>query len=237
MENKTNFEPVAYLSEEKANRFAEFLKFSGIKEVTNELDSLSGSYVVSTDSTDFEKAQNLFHIFSENELGTEESEISSEASFKRTNLYESSAEKYSDNLSSAITFLICGILGLAVLLLDDFHVIRLFNTSGAFFILSNIVLGGLFLVFIVIGLKSLKYSKTIKSQVALENEEKQQIQEWLQQHITKEMIEASCNQDIPEEMKYFSRSEYLQNAIKAEFTGLDDGIIESACDHYIEELF
>lgn len=237
MENKLNYEPVAYLTKEQAARFTEFLKFSGIENVSNELDHLSGSYVISTLSADFEKAQNLFHIFSENELEDAKADDSYTSSAEKTNLYESSAEKYSDNLSSAITFLVCGVIGLCVLLLDDFNVIHLFNSSGAFFILTNLVLGGLFIVFIIIGLKSFSYSKRIKSQIAKENEINQQITEWLQQHITKEMIEASYDNEIPEEMKYFSRSEYLKKAIQAQFTDIEDGIIESVSDNYIEELF
>lgn len=233
MENKSNYEPVAYLTNEQAERFTEFLKFSGIEDVSNELDPLSGSNVVSTLSADFEKAQNLFHIFSENEL----EETATDDSSEKSNLYESSAEKYSDNLSSAITFLVCGVIGLVVLLLDDFNVIHLFNSTGAFFILTNLVLGGLFIVFIIIGLKSLSYSKTIKSQIAKENEMNQQIKEWLQQNITKEMIEASYNHEIPEEMKYFSRSEYLKKVIQKEFSDIEEGIIESVSDSYIEELF
>ncbi|MBO5460116.1 MAG: hypothetical protein J5981_07740, partial [Lachnospira sp.] len=153
MENLTNYEPVAYLPEDKAARFAEFLTFSGIEDVSNEPDELSGSFVVSTTQADFEKAKNLLNIFSENEL--EDSEDNSSESSKKVNLYESSADKYSDNLSSAITFLICGIVGLAILVLNDLNIIKLFSTSGASFILTNAVLGCLFIIFLIIGIKSL----------------------------------------------------------------------------------
>ena len=235
MENLTNYEPVAYLPEDKAARFAEFLTFSGIEDVSNEPDELSGSFVVSTTQADFEKAKNLLNIFSENEL--EDSEDNSSESSKKVNLYESSADKYSDNLSSAITFLICGIVGLAILVLNDLNIIKLFSTSGASFILTNAVLGCLFIIFLIIGIKSLKYSKDIKSQLAHENEEISKITDWLENNVTKDMIEESYDNGIPEEMKYFSRSEYLKKAVRKEFSETEDGILETVTDNYIEQLF
>lgn len=235
MENLTNYEPVAYLPEDKALRFAEFLTFSGIEHVSNEPDELSGSFVVSTTHADFEKAKNLLNIFSENEL--EDSEDNSSESSKKVNLYESSADKYSDNLSSAITFLICGIVGLVILVLNDLNIIKLFSTSGASFILTNAVLGCLFIIFLIIGIKSLKYSKDIKSQLAHENEEISKIADWLEKNVTKDMIEESYDNGIPEEMKYFSRSEYLKKAVLKEFSETEDGILETVTDNYIEQLF
>lgn len=235
MENITNYEPVAYLPEDKAARFAEFLTFSGIEHVSNEPDELSGSYVVSTTTADFEKAKNLFNVFSENELGDSE-DNSSEASQKGS-IYESSADKYSDNLSSAITFLICGIAGLVIMVLNNLHIIKLYSTSGASAVLTNVVLGCLFIIFLIIGIRSLKYSKDIKSLVARENEESEKIINWLQENITEEMIEESYDNEIPEEMKYFSRSEYLKKAIRAEFSEIDDSVLEVVSDKYIEQLF
>lgn len=235
MENNTNYEPVAYLPKEQAERFTEFLKFSEITDVQNEANDLNDSYAVSVLSSDFEKAKNLFHIFSENELETEDD--STDKSSSQGSIYGSSAEKYSDNLSSAITFFICGAIGLIILLLDDFNVIHLFHSSGAFFILTNIVLGGLFFIFIFIGLKSLKYSKEIKSQIAAENEKSQKLYDWLKENISEEMIEGSYDGNIPEEMKYFSRSSYLKAALAKEFADAEETVIDAVSDKYIEELF
>ncbi len=67
MENK-HYEPVAYLPKEQAERFQEFLKFSGIADIEMNVNELNSTYSVSVASGDFEKADNLYHVFSENEL-------------------------------------------------------------------------------------------------------------------------------------------------------------------------
>ena len=73
MENK-HYEPVAYLPKEQAERFQEFLKFSGIADIEMNVNELNSTYSVSVASGDFEKADNLYHVFSENELKKDSTE-------------------------------------------------------------------------------------------------------------------------------------------------------------------
>ena len=213
MENK-HYEPVAYLPKEQAERFQEFLKFSGIADIEMNVNELNSTYSVSVASGDFED------------------ELTQGGS-----IYNNSAEKYSDNLSSAITFFVCGGAGLIILLLNDFNVLHLFHFSGASAILTNVVLGGLFIAFLLIGFKSLKYSKNIKSQMSVENELSDKLNNWLAKNVSPEAIEASYDGSIPEEMKYFNRSSYLKNALSEAFPDADDSVIEVVSDQYIEDTF
>ena len=73
MGNK-HYEPVAYLPKEQAERFQEFLKFSGIADIEMNVNELNSTYSVSVASGDFEKADNLYHVFSENELKKDSTE-------------------------------------------------------------------------------------------------------------------------------------------------------------------
>ena len=86
------------------------------------------------------------------------------------NLYESTDDKYKDNLSSAITFFVCGAAGIIILILNDIGILKFVVKGSSNFILVNIVLGLLFVGFIAIGFWSLKYSKKIKSSASIENE-------------------------------------------------------------------
>ena len=52
----------------RLKRFQEFLKFSGIADIEMNVNELNSTYSVSVASGDFEKADNLYHVFSENEL-------------------------------------------------------------------------------------------------------------------------------------------------------------------------
>ena len=52
MENK-HYEPVAYLPKEQAERFQEFLKFSGIADIEMNVNELNSTYSVSVASGAF----------------------------------------------------------------------------------------------------------------------------------------------------------------------------------------
>ncbi|MGN0328769.1 MAG: hypothetical protein ACI4D4_07290 [Lachnospira sp.] len=154
-----------------------------------------------------------------------------------SNLYESSEDKYKDNLSSAITFFVCGAVGIILLVLNFIGIIKIVSKDNSSFILVNVVLGILFIGFIFIGFWSLKYSKKIKASVAQEDNEAKKILEWLRNNITEADIENSYDNDIAEEMKYFNRSEYVKNAITEEFDEIDDRLADSITDTYLEEIF
>ena len=93
-----------------------------------------------------------------NELGSNEAE-GNELLMHSANLYESTEDKYKDNLSSAITFFVCGAAGIIILILNDIGILKLVVKGSSNFILINIVLGLLFIGFIAIGFWSLKTSR------------------------------------------------------------------------------
>lgn len=152
--------------------------------------------------------------------------------------YENSNEKYQDNLSSAITFLVCGIGGLIVVLLNDIGILKFFTYKGASGILTNVVLIGMFVAFIVIAAISFKAAKRAKSNISTEEKTNSEIQDWLTSNITADMIDASYDgSQMAEEMKYFSRSSYIKNEIKKKYPDLNDDIVDSIADEYIEKIF
>ena len=81
-----------------------------------------------------------------NELGSNEAE-GNELLMHSANLYESTEDKYKDNLSSAITFFVCGAAGIIILILNDIGILKLVVKGSSNFILINIVLGLLFIGF------------------------------------------------------------------------------------------
>lgn len=171
-----------------------------------------------------------------NELGSNEAE-GNELLMHSANLYESSEDKYKDNLSSAITFFVCGAAGIIILILNDFGILKFVVKGSSNFILINIVLGLLFIGFIAIGFWSLKYSKNIKRKAAIENKDTDTIMKWLTDNVSKDDIEASYLNDIPEEMKYFNRSDYIKKAIKKNFPSTNDNLSDTIADKYIDNLF
>lgn len=229
-------ESIAYLQKDKAIRLSEFLKYSEISDVDVTYDKISDTYHVTVLSEDFEKAANLYDVFAQNELDNDaEKNVHSETS--DVNLYESSKEKYSDVLSSAIAFFICGGAGLIILLLNDLGILNFLSKDSSSFIFMNIVLIALFAGFIFIGFLSVKSAKKIKINAEKEDEALHTTMNWLNEHVLIDEIEGSYDNSIPEEMKYFNRSEYIQTAIKKEFPDFDEATVEFVSDKYIETLF
>ena len=150
---------------------------------------------------------------------------------------ETTDDKYKDNLSSAITFFVCGAAGIIILILNDIGILKFVTKGSSNFILVNVVLGLLFVGFIAIGFWSLKYSKKIKSNASIENEATDTIINWLNDNVTKEDIEGSYNNDIAEEMKYFNRSDYIKNAIMKQFPDTSEGLCDTISDKYIDSIF
>lgn len=171
-----------------------------------------------------------------NELGSNESE-GNELLMHSANMYENSEDKYKDNLSSAITFFVCGAAGIIILILNDLGILKFVVKGSSNFILINIVLGLLFVGFIAIGFWSLKYSKNIKNKAAIENKDTDTILAWLNENVSRDDIESSYNNDIAEEMKYFNRSDYIKSAILKQFPETEDNLADTAADKYIDTLF
>lgn len=171
-----------------------------------------------------------------NELGSNEAE-GNELLMHSANMYENSEDKYKDNLSSAITFFVCGAAGIIILILNDLGILKFVVKGSSNFILINIVLGLLFVGFIAIGFWSLKYSKNIKNKAAIENKDADTILAWLNENVSRDDIESSYNNDIAEEMKYFNRSDYIKSAILKQFPETEDNLADTVADKYIDTLF
>jgi len=152
--------------------------------------------------------------------------------------YENSTKKYQDNLSSAITFFICGIAGLIVVLLNLAGILHFFSVKTSSGIFITICLSLLFIAFLAIGVMTYKTACKAKSLIVKENKINEEISSWLKENLTKEIIDASFNgNEMAEEMKYFDRSNYIVKAIKEQYPDLNEDIIQSLTDEYIQEIY
>ncbi len=153
------------------------------------------------------------------------------------NLYENNTDKYKDNLSSAITFFICGGIGIILMILNDVGIIKFITKDSSSFIFINIVLGVLFIGFIAIGIWSLKYSNKIKAKAEKEDQTAKDVFSWLDDNVTKEDIEDSYSENIQEEMKYFNRTAYVKEQLTAQFTEFSDEEAENFSEQFVEKMF
>lgn len=239
------YEAVAYVEKDIAERLVKLLHFSEIPEAIMVFDNYNQSYEVQVDRSHYKKACDLVRVFKENEFDAnynEDSEFGSDGEYIETEEpeignYIKNSEKYKENFSSGITFLVCGIAGLIFLIFENLDIIDFLNSSGLSMILSNIVIGGLFIIFTGIGIFSLRYSKKLKLQAADEDEFTIGIMQWLRDTVPANAIECSYPENTPEEFRYFKRIEYINSALTSHYSALDEEYLLRVAEDYYAELF
>lgn len=156
---------------------------------------------------------------------------------ERAALYEDKNNKAEDAKSSAIALLLVGGLGLVfiVLLMLDYLPIHLFGLGK--YLVSGIM-AAMFLVFIAMGVSSIK---TYKKYLGIAEEEQkniEQIMDLLAQHMSKEVIDTKLAGE-PEEMPqiYYSRLALIKEFLETHYGGLEPALLEKLADDWYEELY
>lgn len=166
-----------------------------------------------------------------------EDDDTEDTSINRT--YKNKKDKAEDFKSSAYTLLIVGVVGMVALVLLELGIIpsRL-AAPGKY--LTYLVMGGLFIVFIVMGFNSLKSSKKYASEAADEDERTARIMDWAKENITKERVVSAgaLSENVSEEEKYFTYSAIIKAAIFNEFTEkLDNAYLDDITEEIYASLF
>ena len=166
-------------------------------------------------------------------------------------VYRNSAERAEDNKSSAWTLLSVGIVGIIVLVLIMLEVIPV-HLYGVSKYMTYGVMFALFILFIVMGVVSLRNSKIFAKKAESESTLADTMKEWCMENINpNEIDEILFNademdydnqpeadiEDISDEVKYFKRSEELKRLLSDKFMNLDEGFLEEFVDQIYEEIF
>ena len=155
------------------------------------------------------------------------------------NKYMNSAERAEDNRSSAWTLLIVGGVGLLVIILGALGIIPL-PMRGFSKTLSMVVLGGLCVLFVVMGVVSFKKSKVYAEQAAKEGDRESKIFDWFEENCPAERIDEMLGEqlfDIPEEEKYLKRYAVVRQILYQNFPETGAEFMEHMADEVYEKLF
>lgn len=234
----SSYEAVSYEADtDTAHELLTVLKDCGMEDAYSQYDSISGSHVIYVCHTDYARANDIAVTFHNDlEDAGEENGEDAVAEEQPVLLYSNSDEKYKDNLSSAYTFLIIGVAGLIALVLYDFGLIPVFNTASK--ILFNVVAAALFTGFIIAGIMSLRYSRKLKLAIDVDSAMLGKAVSYLEANLSKEAIESSYDSsDIPDEMKYYRRTDAIKQCISSEFDDVSEELMNEICDRYYNSLF
>ena len=146
--------------------------------------------------------------------------------------YRSKASQTEDMKSTAYTFTGVGIIGLVLLVLFFCGVLPI-HITGAARILTGLVMGIMFAIFLWIGIRSFGQIKQLKDATATEDALQDEILKWFLDTYRADVIDQSVDNDQPEEALYFSRYEVMEKLLLHQYPSLS----ESFTDHMIELLY
>lgn len=170
-----------------------------------------------------------------------EDENSAEKNKKNSGLYRESTELSKENKASAYILLFIGILGIIALILVFFDVLP-FYSGMVSKISSAVVLGTLFVVFIIMGIVSLKNAKKLDQKAVEEGDLTTEIRTYFMNSFTGNSLDEILSENpewntFSEEMKYFGRMDFIKDKITEKFLNLEEGYVDFICDKIYEELF
>ena len=151
--------------------------------------------------------------------------------------YEDSAERASDNRSSAWILLIIGVIGIIVLALGLAGVLPLPMKSNFLF---YGVMAAFFVIFIVSGIVSMKNAKYFEGKAESENSLRNTLVDWCKENLIAEEIDKmiGATPNTPIEMLYFKRFGYIKFRLNNQFMNLDQGFLDKFIDDYVyDEIF
>lgn len=141
--------------------------------------------------------------------------------------YRNSSDRAEDNRSAAWSLLLVGGVGVIFLLLCIFKILPVSLNP-----LVYGVMGFIFLLFVVMGLVSLKSAKGYSQVAVSEKQLKKELKTWCQENLTPQMLDSRLKiAGMNEEVKFFHRSALIKAVINGNFPDLDPVFLE----HYIDE--
>ena len=169
------------------------------------------------------------------ELLTDEDAVEKPAEYQT---YRNSALQAEDNRTSAYTLFFVGILGFVLDILVFMNIVPLFRGAGTtrYFVCG--VMGAMFILFIIFGIVSMRNSKILLVQARSEDTLMSELRKWCLENLKAEQIDSGLSfGDMPEEQKYFRRTDKMKELINNKFLNLDQGLLEHFVDEYYQELF
>lgn len=147
--------------------------------------------------------------------------------------YKPKADIYEDNKSGAAVLLACGIIGFLVLILNAVGVFHL-PMTGFSQTLVYVVMGCLFFVFLIMGIRSFLVLKRIKPEVEAENELIEKLVEFIKVKKAEGVYLRPSDENY--ETDYMDICERAVTDINEEFPDLEEGFAFYVVDRFAGDI-
>lgn len=156
---------------------------------------------------------------------------------RATTVYQKNEDKAEEFKSSAYVLVFVGILGVIALILVHFGIIPIeFGNE----LMIDIVMGGLFIAFIIFGILSFQSAKKYEVDAIEENSLTDEINKWCNENLTRESIDAplqEVSEESTEELLYFNRTEQMKAMITDKFINLDESFLETVIENFYQKIY
>lgn len=150
-------------------------------------------------------------------------------------IYVDEQKRYEDTKATGQCFTGVGAIGLIAIVLLDTGVIKLAALDSVNKLMVSIVMGLVFLIFFIIGMKSFMELKDISKKIDRNNSLEEEIMEYVTVTHRDELMtlassgekEDACSGDL-----YYKRAELITSVITEKYSLLE----ESFLDHMVEEI-
>lgn len=242
--------PLIFGSQEQMEELEKFLIYNHLKTVRMEKDEAEGVYELYIGDEERQKASMAVKVFLQQEAGKAEEALEGADGGEAENtgsdadapvytgVYLDSAKKAEENRSSGYMLIVVGGIGLAAIGLLLADIIKLpAGMVNKYMICS--VTGALFLLFLVMGILSVRSSQSLKAKAESESSLTSEIKKWCESSITAEMVDDGLfpEGETGEEIKYFRRTDRMKAMISHQFLNLDEGFLDAFVDDYYPVVF
>lgn len=237
-------------TEEELQEMCQFMRANGISDTQIEYDEKEGTYELLVARKKEKEAKKQLHVYltkiiapkkmAEMQRAAQEMQDiaqSEEEIEEYKGPYEEAVKKAEEYKSGADTLLIVGVAGVIGLVLLNLGIIPISLTGFSKALITG-VMGVMFVIFIMTGITSRKFYKTLMAQADTEKDQKAQIQNYLKENIDLNSFDADLNDDEPAmEILYFRRIEKMKEMIRGQFSSIDSAFMDYIIEETYPEIF
>ncbi|MCL2719631.1 MAG: hypothetical protein FWE14_12730 [Lachnospiraceae bacterium] len=158
-----------------------------------------------------------------------------------TRVYQNNDERAEEHRTSAYTLMFVGGIGAIVIALFFFDILP-FQMAGFSKYMITGVMGVLFILFLVMGIISMKKSQILAVKAGKEENLTKEIRSWCLNNLSASEIDKKLFSDeeileLSDEIKYFRRFEKMQLMLNNQFLNLNEGYLDRLIDEVYPEVF
>lgn len=151
--------------------------------------------------------------------------------------YMDKSDKANEEKSSAFALFFVGGIGIVLLVLLYLDILPI-NLSSGNRLMMTIVLGVMFVIFIIMGFMALKNSKNYGAAAKTEGSLKDDMMKWLKENVDPKVMDQRLEiASSPEEEWYFKRTALLKMILNHQYMNLDQQFLDHFVDDIYDELF